>query len=130
VEAEALEGVPLFAGLSKRDRALFAQHAEEVTLPQGTRLIEEGRRAYEFFVIIDGEAEVLQGDTVVGRVGPGDILGEIGVLETLKRTASVVAMSEMRLVVLDGRALRAMADTHADVYEELQRVIRERTSGA
>jgi CRP/FNR family transcriptional regulator, cyclic AMP receptor protein len=129
VDANTLKNVPLFAGLSAQDRELAAQHADVVTVAQGTTLIEEGRRAYEFFVILEGEAEVVEAGTVVASVGAGDVVGEIGVLETTARTASVVAMSAMRLIVMDGRALRALSDTHPDIYNELQRLIAQRLSG-
>lgn len=126
MDANKLKDVPFFSDLSARARELAAQHADEVSVPQGTMLIEEGKRAYEFFVILEGEADVLEGDTVVRSVGAGEVVGEIGVIETLKRTASVVAMSAMRLIVLDGRALRALSDTQPEVYAELQRIIEER----
>jgi CRP/FNR family transcriptional regulator, cyclic AMP receptor protein len=128
VDANTLKNVPLFADLSADDRELAAQHADVVTVSQGTTLIEEGRRAYEFFIILEGEADVVEGGTVVASVGPGDVVGEIGVLETTARTASVVAMSAMRLIVMDGRALRALSDTHPDIYNELQRLIAQRLS--
>lgn len=126
MDAKALKDVPLFSDLSAHARELAAEHADEITVTQGTTLIEEGTRAYEFFVILEGEADVLEGGSVVRSVGAGDVVGEIGLLETTTRTASVVAMSNMRIIVMDGRALRALSNTQPEIYNELQRLIAER----
>jgi CRP-like cAMP-binding protein len=66
----------------------------------GATLAAQGDNAYQLFVIESGEAEVRQGDDVLRTLGPGDVFGEIGVLATGSRTASVVARSPMRLGAL------------------------------
>lgn len=126
MDAKALKNVALFAELSARDRQFAAEHADEATADSGEVLIEQGRWGFDFFVILDGTADVFEGDARVASVGPGDVLGEIGVMEGTLRTATVVATTPMRLIVMDGRALRALSDAHPDIYAELARLITER----
>src|SRR5919201_4356561 len=108
MQPEELKSVPLFASLSRDELRFVAQQADEVDVSAGKRLATEGRFAYEFFVIEDGTAEVTREGTPVATLGPGDFFGEIGLLEAERRTASVVAASPMRLVVLTGGALRSI----------------------
>ena len=62
MDAAQLEGITLFAGLSKRERARVAQLADEVDLPEGRQIVREGAFAYELFVIEKGTAEVRRHD--------------------------------------------------------------------
>ena len=126
MDADALKMATLFADLSAEDRQLASEHADEATANAGEVLIEQGRWGFDFFVILEGTADVFEGDTRVASVGPGDVLGEIGVMEGTLRTATVVATTPMKLIVMDGRALRALSDTHPDIYAELARLITER----
>ena len=66
----------------------------------GTSLAVQGDNAYELFFIEAGEAEVRRDGEVLATLSPGDVFGEIGVLVTGTRTASVVAISPMRLLAL------------------------------
>lgn len=127
MEPSELKDVPLFSELSRRDRKIVAQHADEVDVASGKTLIEQGRLAYEFFVITEGTADVFHGDEKIADVGPGDVLGEMGVLETHKRTATVVATSPMKLVVIYGPELTALTDKMPDVLDKLRDIIRRRT---
>lgn len=127
MDSQRLEDIPLFSELSRRDRKRVAEHADEVDIASGTTLIEEGRLAYEFFVIVEGMADVFHGSDKIASVGPGDVLGEIGVLQTHKRTATVVATSPMRLVVMYGPELTALTDKMPKVLDRLYAIIRERT---
>jgi CRP-like cAMP-binding protein len=100
--------IPLFAGLSKDDQKVVAQYADEVDVPAGHKLAQEGRFAYEFFAIKEGTAEVTREGAVLATLGPGDFFGEIGLLAADRRVASVTATVPMHLVVLTGGQLRAI----------------------
>ena len=126
MDADRLAEVPLFSGLSKRRRTLVARYADEIDVAAGAALIEEGHLAYEFFAILDGTAEVRHGDEPIRTLGPGDVFGEIGVLETHKRTASVVATSPMTLVVMYAPELNSLSTHIPDVFAELQELINVR----
>jgi CRP/FNR family transcriptional regulator, cyclic AMP receptor protein len=93
-----LASIDLFSSLSKRERSEIASRADELDISDGTHLVREGEFAYEFFVIEEGEAEVLRGGEHVASLGPGDFLGEMGIVTRAPRNASVVARSPMRVL--------------------------------
>lgn len=107
-------------------RKIVAQHADQVQLAVGTEIVSEGALAYELFVIVDGRAEVFEGGTKIAELGSGDVVGEIGVLKTHKRTATVIATSPIRALVMYGPELTAMHETMPEVFSELESLIEER----
>jgi CRP/FNR family transcriptional regulator, cyclic AMP receptor protein len=121
-----LESVPLFAGMGKKERRVLASRADEIDIPEGKRLATEGDFAYEFFVIEKGTAEVTHGDERLAELGPGDFFGEVGVLASERRVATVTATSPMELIVLTGQALRAIDREYPDVHRRLHQAIEQR----
>ena len=124
-----LEDLPLFSGLSRRQRKTIAQHADEVEVASGVKLVEQDRLANELYVIKTGSADVFDGDDLINRLGPGDIVGEIGVLETHKRTATVIATSNISAVVMYGPELTALKGSVPDLFADLEELIRSRLHG-
>jgi CRP/FNR family cyclic AMP-dependent transcriptional regulator len=120
MDPSEIAAIPLFAGLSKDDQRIVAQYADEVDVPAGTKLAQEGRFAYEFFAIEDGTADVTQEGAKIASLGPGDFFGEIGLLGGERRVASVTATSPMRLVVLTGSQLRAIESRMAPLGERIR----------
>ena len=123
---DRLAQIPLFASLTKRERAQVARAADEVEVPEGKRLVEQGRFAYEFVAIEEGTAEVVQDGKTIRQLGPGDFFGEIGLLEAERRTASVIATSPMKLIVVFGPQLRSLEREMPQLQEQLRAAIRER----
>ncbi len=128
MDASRLGSVPLFAELSRKDLKAVARHADEVDLREGANIVEQGRLAYELFVIESGTADVQIDGSVIAQLGPGDVVGEIGVLQTHMRTATVVATSPVKAIVIYGPELTALTETMPGVFAELQRLITERTA--
>jgi CRP/FNR family cyclic AMP-dependent transcriptional regulator len=128
MDAARLEGVPLFASLSKGELRQLAQWADEVSVDEGYELATEGRFAHEFFVIEEGSAIVTKDGEQIAELGPGDFFGEIGLLETERRTATVVASSPMELIVMFGREFRQMERALPAVAQQVRTAIRERLS--
>jgi len=118
--------IPLFAGLSKDDQQVVAQYADQVDVPAGAKLAQEGRLAYEFFAIQDGKAQVTREGAPIAELGPGDFFGEIGLLGGERRVATVTATSPMRLVVLTGAQLRAIESRMAPLGERIRAAMAER----
>lgn len=127
MDATHLDGLPLFDGLSKKQRHLIAQHADEIDVDAGKELCHEGTLAWEFFVIEDGEAEVRRGVEPIAKLTRGDFFGEMGVLSPDKRrTASVVTTAPMTAIVMASHALRAMAKEMPDLADRLRTAIAQR----
>jgi CRP/FNR family cyclic AMP-dependent transcriptional regulator len=129
VDATRLEGVGLFSGLSKNERQQLGQWTEAVSVPEGYELAKQGQFAHEFFVIEDGAAKVTQDGELLTELGPGDFFGEIGLLETQRRTASVVASTPMDLIVMFQREFRQMEKDMPLVADRVRSAIRARLHG-
>jgi CRP-like cAMP-binding protein len=126
VDAAELAGIPLFAGLGERTREQVARLTDEVDVPAGRELAHEGNFAHEFFVILEGRAEVTKDGAALRELGPGDFFGEIGVLEAERRTATVTAATPMRLAVVFAPSFRQIEATMPEVAREVRAAIRER----
>ena len=83
-------------------------------------------RTHEFFVIEDGAAEVRKDGERIAELGPGDFFGEIGLLETDRRTASVVATTPMRVIVMFQREFKQMEREMPAVATLIRSAIRAR----
>jgi CRP-like cAMP-binding protein len=119
--------IPLFAGLSRGERRQIAASADEVEVEEGRQLVREGEFAYEFFVIETGSAEVLRDDDHVADLGPGDFLGEMGIVGQTRRNASVVARSAMSLIVMTEQDFRGMARSMPAVADRIAAAVQERS---
>jgi CRP-like cAMP-binding protein len=108
--ADQLAGLPLFSACSREDLQLLARAADEVGVAAGTVLTAEGTVGREAFVIVEGTAEVRKGDAVQAVLGPGDHFGELALLDGGPRTATVVAVDDMTLLVLTKPAFNAVLD--------------------
>jgi CRP/FNR family transcriptional regulator, cyclic AMP receptor protein len=128
VDAKSLEPVPLFAGLSHKDREKVARWADLVDLPPGKHLLDEGRLPHEFFVILDGEVEVMHEGERLATLGPGDFFGEIALIEHGRRTASVITGSPTSLAVMSPTSFDAMRREMPRVAERIESAVRERLS--
>ena len=126
MDAERLKDVPLFQGLSKKERERVASWADEVDVASGTCLIEQGEFCHEFFVLQEGSADVIVDGSRVDAIGPGDFFGEIALLETERRVASVMATSPCRAIVMHARGFGSMEQTMPEVAERIQEEMRKR----
>ena len=127
MDESRLASIDLFSSLSKRERTEIASRADEIDVPEGTHLVREGEFAYEFFVIEDGSAEVLRDGQHVADLGPGDFLGEIGIVTRAPRNASVVAREPTRVMVLSEQDFRGVARSFPTVAEQIREAVRERS---
>lgn len=100
MDPDNLRAVPLFASMEEPDLRTIATFASEDSVPAGATLMREGDYSNEMVAIESGTADVIQGGRKVAGLGPGDVFGEMGVLERELRTASIVASSPMRLIRL------------------------------
>ena len=93
--ADVLKKVPLFAGLDKRELEQIASTMRERRFSAGATVTEEGAGGAGFFVVEQGQAEVLVEGETRGTIGAGDYFGEIALLTGSDRTATITAKSDM-----------------------------------
>lgn len=117
-----LKSIPLFASLPQDDLKAICTFADEVSTPSGKELVKEDDYAYDFAAIEEGSAEVLRDGQRIAELGPGDVFGEMAVLEKTMRTASVTATSPMRLITLRHWDMKHMPE----VAERLRGLVEER----
>ncbi len=123
---EALKRAPLFEGLTKKELTEVARATDELAVPAGTVLCREGSLGSEFFVVVDGTAEVTKDGKVLATRAAGDFFGEIALIATTKRTATVTATTELRCFVLTSRAFRAVLDDNRSVERKVTQALAER----
>ena len=121
-----LRSIPLFSGLSKKELREVARHADEVDVPEGKDLLQEGSTPCEFFAIEAGSVEVRRDDEVLAELGPGDFFGETALLGRGVRNATVTTVAPSTLMVMTPSEFRAMAGTLPSVAAELRRAMDER----
>jgi CRP-like cAMP-binding protein len=105
---DLLAKVPLFAGLSKRDLQRVARIADEIDLREGKELIGEGSYGREFYVLLDGNAEVRRKGRKVNTMGPGDFFGEIALLSDRLTTATVTTTEPARALVITRASFKGL----------------------
>jgi CRP/FNR family cyclic AMP-dependent transcriptional regulator len=111
---------------ARRDRAALDRLTDVVDVPAGQRLIAQGDRPLEFFVIEEGAAEVSRDDQPLAELGPGDFFGEIALLQGGTRTASVIAATEMRLRVVHRREFARLLDAVPALKQRVHAAIERR----
>ena len=105
-----LSSIWLFSTVSAKDLRLIRRALEEVAVPAGKILCEEGTVGREFFFIVDGKAVVRRNNRKVATLGPGQYFGEMALLDKRPRSATVVSDTEMSLLVLGQRQFNAVLD--------------------
>lgn len=127
-KADLLRGVPLFAECSQKELERIAAIAAELYLPEGTKLIEEGKKGREFFVLIDGAVEVRSNSRTLRTMGTGDFFGEIALLHDAPRTATVTATTPARVLVIEGQAFRRLLAETTTVQPKVLAALAERVA--
>ena len=109
-KVDLIRTVPLFGQLSRAEVNEVAKIADEIDVKAGKVLTREGDRGNEFFVILDGAAEVHRGGRKVRMLGAGDFFGEIALVSRSPRTATVTTTVPTDLLVITGTSFRALLD--------------------
>jgi len=125
-KVEALKRAPLFQGLSKRDLTALARVTEDLQVPAGTVLCKEGGLGREFFVIVEGSAEVTRAGKRLATRGDGEFFGEIGLLTTATRTATVRATTPLRCLILTRGDFRRVLDENRSIERKVMAALAER----
>jgi CRP/FNR family transcriptional regulator, cyclic AMP receptor protein len=128
-KAEALGRTTLFSSLSKKELGALAKVTEDLEVHEGKTLCTEGETGREFFVILEGEAEVTKGGQPVRTLGPGDFFGEIALVEHRPRTATVTAKGELRFFVLTSQAFWSLLEHQPEIQREVLRCLAARLAG-
>jgi len=125
--AERLGQIEILGELSIGQRRMLAGLADEATAATGETLMAQGEPGYEVLLLEEGRAEVVQDGARINELGPGEMFGELAVLgDGVARTASVVAVTDVRAVVLTAHFMRELRTRLPEVGEQIDRAAAER----
>ena len=127
---EALRQVPLFADLDGDELQQVALLFKRRHFAEGETVMREGTDGAAFFLIEEGEAAVLEDGERIAMLGTGDFFGEIGLVETGRRTASVVATTPMDVIVMYRDEFEQMKKELPTVADRIHDAIRARLDRA
>jgi CRP/FNR family transcriptional regulator, cyclic AMP receptor protein len=125
-KVELIKKVPLFAGCSKGELEEIAHIADEIDLAEGKEMTREGSRGREFFVLLEGEADVTKDGSSINKLGSGDFFGEIALISDSPRTATVTATSPVRALVITDRSFRRLLDEQPEIQRKVLVELAER----
>src|SRR6202012_1237672 len=123
MDPNRLKAIPIFSHLSPDEANRLAAFATETSAAEGQMLMKEGDYSVELIAIEEGTADVLQGGKKIASLGPGDLIGEMGLLERKPRNADVIASSPMRLLKLTHWEIRRMSE---ETVNRIKATIEER----
>jgi CRP-like cAMP-binding protein len=125
-KVELIKKVPLFSKLSKKSLEEVAHIADELDLPLGKVMAEEGDRGREFIVLLEGEADVTKGGQTINRMRDGDFFGEIALVTKMPRTATVTATTDVRILVITDRDFGSLLKHSDEVSRGVAEALAER----
>ena len=125
-----LKMIPVFADLNDEEVGHIVALAAEVSVPESKELVREGDYSYDVLAIEEGTARVERHGEHIAGLGPGDVFGEMGVLQREQRNATVVATSPMLLVTLTSWDIRRLQKSAPKAVAHLRDVVAQRSDQA
>ncbi len=125
-KVDALRRAPLFEGLSKKELVEIARVTEDLQVPAGTVLCKEDTLGREFFVLVEGTVEVTRGRKPIATRQAGDFVGEIALLTSVRRTATVRATTPVRCLILMRGDFRRVLDENRSIERKVTEALAER----
>ena len=116
---DALKKVPLFSNPNKKSLDEIGKIADEVEVPAGKILAKQGTLGLEFTFILEGEARVEKDGKVINRLSANDFYGEIAIIDRKPRTATVIAETDMKLLVVHSRFFRPLLEKTPDLANQI-----------
>ena len=129
VTKEHLAEVRIFEGMDEETLDDVARRSIAIGAHPGARLVDQGESGFDFYMIHSGEAAVEVNGERVATLGPGDVFGEMALLGSKKRTADVVALTQMSLITMMVWDFRQALEDHPDIGHRLRALAEERLSG-
>jgi glutamate/tyrosine decarboxylase-like PLP-dependent enzyme len=134
IDRTRVKGIPLFAGLDDQQLDHVLASAREVEITSGTPIVERWDYGCDFFLLLEGSAEVHRDGVRLATIGAGEFFGELAALEWgasfgYPRLATVTATSPVRLLVIGAEPFNALVASSPAVASQIQDAIRQRLPG-
>lgn len=127
--ADDLRRVPLFAGMTDTALAAVAELAGPVEFADGQSVTAQGEPGDAFYLVLDGALDVTRDGAAIKRLGPGDFVGEISLIDGRPRTATATAIGTVRALVIDRSAFTELMDRFPAVRLGILMALTERIRG-
>lgn len=125
-----LARVRLFSACSKKELSTIGRASDEISVPAGKVLCEEGKPGHEFYLVLEGAVDVKHGNRKLATLGPGRHFGELALLHRGPRNATVIASEASTLLVLGQREFSGVLDEVPSIAHKLLTYMAERLAEA
>jgi CRP/FNR family cyclic AMP-dependent transcriptional regulator len=126
MDASQLKRIPIFADVPDEELRVVTTFATSEEFPEGKVILREGDFSNHLYAIEEGTAKATRDGEEIGQLGPGDIFGEVGLLEKEKRAASIEATSRLRAIKIEHWELQRLKKKLPDVYKRIEDTAAER----
>ncbi len=122
-KTKALRKLPLLQGLSESDISSIAATARFVDYQSGEAICRQGEVGRDLYILVSGSVLIQQGSRVLAKLGVGDVVGELAVLDDQPRSADVVAVEETRLLEIRGAEFATLLEANGALARQMLRVL-------
>jgi CRP/FNR family transcriptional regulator, cyclic AMP receptor protein len=126
VDSERLKKLDLFSSLPDEELDRLANVVGEVSIDEGEDLVRAGTQPYQMFAIEEGTVEVQRDGETLATIGPGEVVGERGIVKRGLRNASAVATGPVKAIFLTADQMKRLRRDHPDVEKRLRSILEER----
>jgi len=128
VSTSVLKSVPMFAAFGEDQLRALAPAVMRRDAPRGSVIMAEGDRVDSLYIVVSGRLKVMMGEAdgkemILGILGPGEIFGEMGLIDDGPRSASVIAIEPCELLVVTKRLFKKCLVENSEVAMAVLRVV-------
>lgn len=125
-----LKKVPLFEGLTEAEVTEVALASQERDFPAGAFVVTQGSPGLGFYLLVEGDVEVLRNRKAVAELGPGGFFGEMSLLDEAPRSASIVAKTAVKCLVLGSWDFRVLLKKKPEIAIKMLEIMSRRLRAA
>jgi CRP-like cAMP-binding protein len=122
--------VPIFASCTPDEIAAIAGVSQDGFFQPGQIIVTQGTPGQAFYLILSGRVEILRDDVSLGGFGPGDFFGEMSLLDSAPRSATIRAIDQVACVLLSSWDFKALLERHPSIAIKLLEVLSRRLRAA
>ena len=130
MDASQLKRIPIFEDVPDEELRVVTTFANSEEFPEGKVILREGDFSNHLYAIEEGTVKATRDGEEIGQLGPGDIFGEVGLIEKERRQASIEATSRVRVIKIEHWELQRMKKKLPDVYKRIEDTAAERRTAS
>ena len=123
---EFLARVPIFANCTADEIKAISGVAQEGYFQPGQIIVTQGTPGQAFYMILSGRVEILRDDVSLGAFGPGDFFGEMSLLDSAPRSATIRALDHTSCLMLSSWDFKSLLERHPSIAIKLLEVLSRR----